>query len=104
MQPAWDAMVAAGVDLYISGHDHDYERFTQMDQNGSPSPSGTRQFVAGTGGAGKLQFTAVMLPTSEFHWTGLGLLLLDLGPGSYSWTLYATTGAAIDSGGPVVCH
>jgi len=103
MVPAWRQMVASGVDLYFSGHDADYERFPAMDGNGNPWPLGTRQFVIGTGGAGKLPFDAI-LPQSEFHYTGLGATLLTLGESSYSWQFVSTTGAILDQGGPVPCH
>ena len=83
MVPAWRHMVTSGVDLYFSGHDADYERFPAMDGDGNPWPLGTRQFVIGTGGAGKLPFDAI-LPQSEFHYTGLGATVLTLGESSYS--------------------
>ena len=89
MVPAWKQMVASGVDLYFSGHDADYERFPAMDGNGQPSPTGTRQFVIGTGGAGKLAFGAI-LPQSEFRYTGLGATVLTLSDTSYSWQLIST--------------
>ena len=103
MAAAWRQLVAAGVDLYFSGHDHDYERFMALDGEGNPAPLGTRQFVIGTGGAGKLAFEGI-LPTSEFHYTGLGATIFTLADDAYSWTLVSTTGAIIDRGGPVSCH
>ena len=40
------------VDLVLSGHDHNYERFAPTDPKGSPDPTkGLRQWVVGTGGA-----------------------------------------------------
>ncbi len=77
MQAAWQILVDQGVDLYISGHDHDYERFAPMDGGGAGDPVGTRQFVVGTGGAGLYPF-ATILPTSEAHILDHGILILTL--------------------------
>ena len=52
VEPFWDALYAAGADLVVNGHDHDYERFVPLDPAGNPDPDrGIRQIVAGTGGA-----------------------------------------------------
>lgn len=103
MQPAWDRMVAAGVDIYISGHDHDYERFTTMNADGNAVAVGTRQFVVGTGGALGVGFDTV-LPTSEVHLATTGVLVLTLTSDSYSWQFVNVNGTVQDAGGPVSCH
>jgi Calcineurin-like phosphoesterase len=47
----WDALYAAGVDVVINGHDHDYERFALQRPDGTLDTSrGIREFVVGTGG------------------------------------------------------
>ena len=52
VEPFWDALNAAGADLVVNGHDHDYERFVPLDPAGQPDADrGIRQIVAGTGGA-----------------------------------------------------
>jgi hypothetical protein len=104
MQPAWQIMVDQGVDLYLAGHDHDYERFTQMNATGAADPMGTRQFVVGTGGAGLYAFGPTILPTSQAHFLDHGILILTLAPSSYSWTFTDEFGAVLDTGGPVPCH
>lgn len=104
LQPAWQIMVDAGVDLYLAGHDHDYERFAPMDAAGASDPMGTRQFVVGTGGAALYAFGPTILPTSQAHILDHGVLILTLGPTSYSWTFTDELGAVLDTGGPVPCH
>ncbi len=53
MSAAWAVFQDFGVDVVLSGHDHDYERFAPLDKSGEVSPDrGIRQFVVGTGGAG----------------------------------------------------
>ena len=48
----WRTLDAAGAELVVSGHDHDYERFARKHSDGTAAANGVRQFVVGTGGAG----------------------------------------------------
>jgi hypothetical protein len=51
MEPTWQILYDAGVELVLSGHAHSYERFAPMDATGPVDPAfGVRQFVVGTGG------------------------------------------------------
>ena len=51
-RPFWQPLYAAGADLVINGHDHDYERFAPQDSEGHEDTArGIREFVVGTGGA-----------------------------------------------------
>ena len=53
MQQIWDILTEHNVELYLSGHDHHYERMYPMDADGILDwNTGTIQFIAGTGGAG----------------------------------------------------
>lgn len=49
-QALWADAANAGVDLWISGHDHIYERFAPMNASGGASATGMTEFVLGTGG------------------------------------------------------
>jgi len=52
--PLVDDMVAAHVDLYLTGHAHSYERFNPQNASGGAAASGTyglTQLTVGTGGA-----------------------------------------------------
>jgi 3',5'-cyclic AMP phosphodiesterase CpdA len=52
VQPFWEALYAAGADVIVNGHDHDYERFAPLSPAGAEDRErGIRQFVVGTGGA-----------------------------------------------------
>ena len=49
--PFWETLYAAGADIVLNGHDHDYERFAPQDPRGrADSAHGIREFVVGTGG------------------------------------------------------
>ncbi len=57
LQPLWDDLYAAGVDILLDGHDHIYERFAPMKSGATPSDPpvadptyGIQQFTVGTGG------------------------------------------------------
>ena len=95
--PAWRALATAGVDIVLYGHDHEYERFAPMNRYGDPVPRGTREFVVGTGGADLYDF-GDPLPASRARVRAHGIIVLQLGVGTYSWRFLGTNGAVHDSG------
>ena len=56
VRPLLRALQDEGVELILSGHDHDYERFAPQTVEGAANPAGVRQFVVGTGGASLREF------------------------------------------------
>lgn len=102
--PFWDALYAAGADVIVNGHDHDYERFAPMDPDGREDRErGLRQFVAGTGGRALRGFGDVA-PHSELRASvAHGVLALTLRDGSYDWQFIPTAGAFADRG-TARCH
>ena len=51
LKAIWQDLYNAGVQIVLNGHDHDYERFSRLDVNGSlDTAHGIREFVVGTGG------------------------------------------------------
>src|SRR6185503_164076 len=74
----WQALDAAGADVVLAGHDHDYERLAPADPAGNPDPAGIRSFVVGTGGAFPSPL-GVRLPITETRATVTwGVLRLTL--------------------------
>jgi 3',5'-cyclic AMP phosphodiesterase CpdA len=109
MRPAWELLQAAGAELVLSGHDHDYERFAPQDAHGMADRRGIRQFVVGTGGA----FATPLLwprPHSEARDANRdGVLKLVLDEGRYTWEFLAVpqddgNGAARLDRGSAACH
>src|SRR2546427_8327733 len=53
-RPLWQDLYAAGADVVVAGHDHNYQRFAPQTPTGVADPiSGIREFVAGWGGGGR---------------------------------------------------
>jgi len=86
MQDIWRALHAAGVELVLSGHDHDYERLAPMDADGQPDAArGVRQFVVGTGGAMLTPFLWLNDQSEARSNWRTGVLKLVLKENSYEW-------------------
>ena len=104
IQPLWADLDAAGADLIINAHEHNYQRYELMTADGIASPSGVREFISGGGGKSLDGFLAAKDPGFQVGIEKYGVLKLELGIASYSWEYVDITGAVLDSGGPVPCH
>ncbi len=102
--PFWQQLVAAGADLVINGHDHDYERFAPQNAAGrEDGKAGIREFVVGTGGAGLRTFSN-LAANSQFRLArAWGVIRLTLHPANYDWEFLPTSGNVTDSGSEL-CH
>jgi hypothetical protein len=105
MADLWAILHDGGVDVVLSGHDHDYERLAPMDAEGSPdTDAGVRQFVVGTGGRG-IDVFAEILPTSEArNDTSYGVLQLELDADAYGWEFVAIDEDGFTDAGEGTCH
>lgn len=101
MTRIWRDLHDAGADVVLSGHRHNYERFTRQDADGHADPTGIRQFVVGTGGGAQHLFTGPVAPGSEARGDrAWGVLRLALRADGYDWTFQPVPGAGFtDSGG-----
>src|SRR4029079_698146 len=84
----------AGVEILLSGHSHDYERFAPQDENGSlDNANGVRQFVVGTGGAFFTGLGVHFDDNSQVHQNSTyGILELTLRPDAYDWQFVPEAG------------
>ena len=98
-KPLWQIMYNHQAELFLSGHDHLYERFAPQDPNGKADPEkGMRQFVVGTGGK-SLYKVGNILPTSEVRIDDtFGVLQLDLKKNQYDWKFIDINSQVRDSG------
>lgn len=100
----WRALQAAGADVVLSGHDHDYERFAPLDPSGRPDAAGMRLFVVGTGGESLYPFS-LPVPGSEVrHASAYGVLKLTLRATGYDWNFLAVSGADFTDTGTATCR
>ena len=102
--PFWDALHAAGADVIVNGHDHDYERFAPMSPAGDEDRErGLRQFVVGTGGVDLRDFEDPV-PNSELRLAvSHGVIAFTLRDGGYDWQWIPTDGDVGDRG-TAPCH
>jgi len=98
-------LFAAGADIIVSGHEHNYQRYGKQDPNGQADPKGIREFVVGTGGKSHYGLLDEKDPNYEFgDAVDFGVLKLHLGDNSYSWEFVSVAGSVIDAGGPLRCN
>jgi hypothetical protein len=106
MHRVWQVLYDAGVDVILSGHDHNYERFAPQTPAGTlDRRRGIRQFVVGTGGARLRPMPARVPPTSEIrNSTTHGVLVMSLRQGGYSWRFVPVAGKSFTDTGSGSCH
>lgn len=102
--PLFAALYEHGVELLLTGHSHNYERFKPVDPDGVPDPEGLTQFVVGTGGRSLHTDTGPQPTNSEVLRTDVfGALELTLEPGAYSARFIGEDGVTVDESSGT-CH
>ena len=101
----WRLLYAAGADLVLVGHDHDYERFGPQDPSGrADRPRGIRQFVVGTGGRSHYPLPKLAPNTQVRNGSTFGVLALTLHPDRYDWRFKPISGERFSDSGSDRCH
>ena len=104
MREMWRTLYELGVDVVISAHDHNYERFAPQDFNGRFDPArGIRQFIVGTGGT-TLRAVGAPRPNSEVHGSSWGVLVLTLEDVLYRWEFRPAEPGGFQDAGTGQCH
>ncbi|MEW6226389.1 MAG: metallophosphoesterase [Chloroflexota bacterium] len=104
VRPLWRALEAAGAELVVNGHDHDYERFAPQTSTGIAAPAGIREFVVGTGGAALRGFGTLKPNSQRRNAATLGVLRLTLRAGGYDWRFVPVAGGMFTDAGTATCH
>lgn len=104
MQTIWKTLYDAGAELVVSGHEHNYERFKQMNASGSAVSSGLRQIVVGTGGASLYPFGSSLSTSEVRNSTTYGVLKLSLSSTGYSWNFVPIAGRTFTDNGSTSCR
>jgi hypothetical protein len=99
----WRALSAAGAELVLNGHDHDYERFAPQSPSGAADPNGIQQFVVGTGGKNHYQFMSIQPNSVVRNPDTYGILKLTLHANSYDWQFVPEPGKTFTDSGTRNC-
>ena len=97
----WQLLAAQHVTAVLSGHAHNYQRWTALDGDGNPSSGGVTQLVAGTGGQWISPLTgddprlAARYDAGASAW---GALRLDLTPTGADFRFTTIAGQVHDQG------
>jgi len=104
MQAIWQILYNAGADLVITAHEHNYERFAQMNASGAVVSQGLREFVVGTGGASHYGFGSALASSEVRNSSTYGALKLTLNSSSYNWQFVPIAGSTFTDSGSANCH
>ena len=105
MSAIWTDLYAAGADLVLNGHEHDYERFAPQDASGERDDlNGVREFVVGTGGKNHMTFKTAKENSELRDTSSFGFLDLTLGDAGYSWRFVSDPPGGLSDSGTGTCH
>lgn len=103
--PLYQALHDAGVDVLLSAHERNYERFPPLDPAGNFDPArGVRQFVAGTGGRSHHPLGPPLNGSQARNDNTFGLLVMTLRPTGYDWQFVPEAGKTFTDAGSGTCH
>jgi hypothetical protein len=101
----WQALYEYGADLVLVGHDHNYQRFGQLDPTGALDPAGgIRQIVVGTGGRFLYEVATPRAEVEAYDSETFGVLKLTLRHDSYEWEFVPVAGGTFTDSGSEACH
>ena len=103
MKPTYEVLHEAGVDVVLSSHEGNYERFAPQDAEGNADPRGLRQFVVGTGGHFLSGFDDIASNSQIRNGETYGALKMTLHPRSYEWEFVPIEGQSFTDSGSSDC-
>lgn len=106
MVPVFQALYDLGVELLVSGNDHDYERFApQAPDQSVDNALGVMQLVVGTGGKSHGRINQPLeLNSLVQNDDSYGVLRLVLHPDGYEWRFVPVAGRTFTDSGQRDCH
>jgi acid phosphatase type 7 len=107
--PAISSLFAAlydgNADLFLSGHDHSYERLAPSNPfDNADAARGIRQFVVGTGGRDLRAFGTIDSESEVRSSAAFGVLEVTLRSGAYEWRFVPVAGQSFSDSGLTGCH
>jgi hypothetical protein len=104
-RPLFQILYAAGAEIVLGAHNHNYERFAPQNADGrADATRGVRQFVVGTGGAELRGFGSAKPNSEKRYSSGYGVLKLTLSDGRYDWKFVSVAGKTFTDSGSGACH
>ncbi|NUR74473.1 MAG: alkaline phosphatase [Hamadaea sp.] len=105
MRPFFETLYAHGVELNLSGHNHNYERFQPLDGDGNVDlDRGVLPIVVGTGGASHYGFGRVRPHSLVQNDDTYGVLKLTLRSDAYAFEFVPVAGKTFTDSGTGTCH
>ena len=101
MADIWSLLAQYGVDIVLNGHDHTYQRWVPLDGNGTPSPNGITEFVAGAAGHGLetiINSDSRVAYSTDTNPDAFGALVLQLNTNGANFSYRNMNGAILDDG------
>ncbi len=103
LRPMWKLLDESGAEAFVSGHEHDYERFAPLDYLGRRSSRGMVQFVVGTGGKSLRGWGKRQPHTAVRNNRTFGVLKLALHDRALGWRFIPEAGARFSDRGHRAC-
>jgi len=101
----WKDLYAAGAEVVLNGHAHNYERYAPQRPDGTLDKArGIREFVVGTGGVEHAGFGTIRPNSRVRNAKTYGVLKLTLHAGSYGWKFVPQAGKTFTDSGTTSCH
>jgi hypothetical protein len=97
----WELLAQYGVEIVLTGHDHSYQRWQTLDDEGRSDPAGVVQFVVGSGGHGIQEFEREderMAVGFDDPGHAIGTLYMELNPKGANFSYVNVTGHIFDQG------
>jgi len=104
-QALWQALDDNGAEIVLSGHDHNYQRWTPQTPTGTRDKArGIREFVVGTGGRSHYALGSAPPNVEKANEDTFGILQLTLHPTGYDWKFVPVAGKSFTDTGSTSCH
>jgi hypothetical protein len=102
VRPLWNVLQAHHVDLVLTGHAHNYQRFVPLTPRGARSAKGITEMIAGTGGDSLFTLAATRHQAARIN-HHFGVMRLALGRGRWT-SQFVTEGGTVLDRARGTCH
>jgi hypothetical protein len=104
-QALWQALYDNDAEIVLSGHDHNYQRWTPQTPTGAKNTTrGIREFVVGTGGKNHYALGTPPPNVEKANGDTFGVLHLTLRATGYDWRFVPAAGKRFTDIGSTSCH